>query len=111
MLEIAIVILLILIAVGVLLITEVGKNILLWILGIAVTGAILYMLFWVVVFWIAIFTSSTGQAISNGVGTFIGYIIFILIGIACIYIIRDNIRLKKKEKLEKKTLLKKAPDA
>lgn len=85
----AVITLLILIAIGVLLMSEGGKAILNGISMLAVIGIVLFVLFWLVVLGYAFFNSSTGSAFMGALGTGIG---FILLFIGCIVFVWMTVR-------------------
>jgi hypothetical protein len=74
----AVIVLLVLIAIGVLLMSEGGKAILSGISTLALIGAVLFVLFWIVVFGYAFFSSSTGSAFTSALGTGVGFILLLL---------------------------------
>src|SRR3990167_1645427 len=82
--------LLAIIAVGVLLASEDGKRILAWLSGLAIIGAILYALFWIVVFGIAFFTSETGRDSFETIKAVLVIIGFVAIGYALVNWIGQN---------------------
>jgi len=81
-------ILLFIIAVGVLLASKAGQELLGWLIMLAVIGGVLYLLFWLAVFGVAFFNSDAGKdawettqfILGIGVLVLIGYYITLWIG-------------------------------
>ena len=78
MFAIIVIVLLVLIAIGVLMMTEGGKAILGGIGSLAIIGAILFVLFWIVVLGYMFFHSSVVMTSMSALGTGIGFLLLFL---------------------------------
>jgi hypothetical protein len=86
MFAIIVIVLLILIAIGVLLMTEGGKAILGGIGSLAIIGAILFVLFWIVVLGYMFFHSPVAMASMSAFGTGIGFLLLFLGFVAFVWL-------------------------
>jgi hypothetical protein len=90
MFAIIVIVLLVLIAIGVLMMTEGGKAILGGIGSLAIIGAILFVLFWIVVLGYMFFHSSVVMTSMSALGTGIGFLLLFLGLVAFVWLtVRD----------------------
>ncbi len=85
--------LLIIIAIGVLLASEAGQELLRGLFWLALIAGGLYLTFWIIVIAVALFTSDTGKSFATGAFYLIGIIVVVFCGIN--YLIKTE---KNKEK-------------